>query len=109
MPFSEKVKLEVKKRANFTCCWCEDRQRKVDVHHIVPQAEGGPDTIDNAAPLCGSCHDAYGNNPDLRKEIRSRRDHLYERRVHLERARELVASTGYGRREREVAYLAGKL
>jgi hypothetical protein len=78
MPFSEAVKLEVKKRANFTCCWCLDRQRKVEIHHIVPQAEGGPDEIDNAAPLCRVCHDQNGGNPQYRKEIRQRRDHWYE-------------------------------
>lgn len=78
MAFSESVKLAVKKKANFTCCWCQDRRNKVDVHHIIPQADGGPDDEDNAAPLCGSCHDLYGNNPDLRKEIRLRRDQWYE-------------------------------
>jgi tetratricopeptide (TPR) repeat protein len=34
---------------------------------------------------------------------------LDDARRHLERARELVASTGYGRREREVAYLERRL
>jgi hypothetical protein len=78
MPFSEEIRIRVKKQADFTCCWCNNRDNKVDVHHIVPQANGGPDTEDNAAPLCGSCHDKFGNNPDLRKEIKSRRDHWYE-------------------------------
>ena len=78
MAFSEAIKLEVKNKADFTCCWCRERRNKVEVHHIVPQADDGPDTFDNAAPLCGSCHDLYGNNPDLRKEIRSRRDHWYQ-------------------------------
>ncbi|MGQ0602419.1 MAG: HNH endonuclease [Anaerolineales bacterium] len=78
MPFSEAIKAKVQRKANFTCCWCLDRQNKVDVHHIIPQSEGGPDTEDNAAPLCGSCHDKYGGNPELRKQIRARRDHWYE-------------------------------
>jgi hypothetical protein len=78
MPFSEATKLTVKKKADFTCCWCNDRQNKVEVHHIIPQADDGTDDIDNAAPLCGSCHDLYGGNPDLRKEIRSRREQWYE-------------------------------
>ncbi len=77
MPFSESVKREVKRRANFTCCWCQNLDHKVDIHHIVPQKDGGPDTIGNAAPLCGSCHTKYGDNPSLRKEIRERRDHWY--------------------------------
>ena len=78
MAFSEATKLNVKKKADFTCCWCRDRRNKVEVHHIIPQAEGGSDDEDNAAPLCGSCHDLYGGNPELRKEITLRRDQWYE-------------------------------
>jgi hypothetical protein len=78
MPFSESTKLKVKRKANFTCCWCQDRRNKVEIHHIDPESGGGPDTEGNAAPLCGSCHDLLGMNPDLRKEIRQRRDHWYE-------------------------------
>ena len=78
MSFSENLKLKVKKKANFTCCWCQDITNKVEIHHIIPQADDGPDTEDNAAPLCGNCHTLYGGNPDLRKEIRLRRDHWYE-------------------------------
>jgi hypothetical protein len=78
MGFTESTKLEVKRKADFTCCWCRDRRNKVQVHHIIPEAQGGPDDEDNAAPLCGTCHDLYGGNPDLRKEIRSRRDQWYE-------------------------------
>ena len=71
--------VTVKQKADFTCCWCKDRRNKVEIHHIVPQSQRGPDTEENAAPLCGSCHVLYGNNPDLRKEIRDRRDYWYER------------------------------
>lgn len=78
MPFSDPLKTTVKRKANFTCCWCLDRTNKVHVHHIVPESQSGPDTEENAAPLCGSCHDLYGNNPDHRKEVRLRRDHWYQ-------------------------------
>ena len=78
MSFSETLKLEVKRKADFTCCWCQDRRNKVEVHHIIPESEGGPDIEDNAAPLCGSCHDLYGMNPELRKEIKQRRDYWHE-------------------------------
>jgi 5-methylcytosine-specific restriction endonuclease McrA len=27
----------------------------LEVHHVVPKAEGGVDTIDNLATLCESC------------------------------------------------------
>ena len=79
MPFSDALKLKVKERANFTCCWCNNRVNKVQIHHIIPQEDGGPDIEDNAAPLCGTCHDLYGGNPNLRKEIRQRRDAWYRK------------------------------
>jgi len=78
MAFLESTRLQVKRKADFTCCWCRDRRNKVDVHHIIPEAEGGPDDEDNAAPLCGTCHDLYGGNPDLRKEIKLRRNQWFE-------------------------------
>jgi len=78
MCFSEAIRLKVQKQADFTCCWCNNRQNKVELHHIIPRAEQGPDTEENAAPLCGSCHTLYGGNPELRKQIKFRRDHWYE-------------------------------
>jgi HNH endonuclease len=50
----------------------------VDIHHILPQSEGGLDTEENAAPLCPSCHEVYGANPQKRKLIREARDLWYE-------------------------------
>lgn len=76
MPFSESVKLEVKKKAGFQCCRC--REIGIDIHHIIPQANGGTDDINNAAPLCQNCHDRFGANPEKRKEIRQMRDWWYE-------------------------------
>jgi HNH endonuclease len=76
MPFSEATKLEAKRRAHFSCVVCH--QPFVEVHHILPQAAGGSDDLDNAAPLCSSCHDLFGGNPDKRKQIREMRDLWYE-------------------------------
>lgn len=76
MAFSEKVKLEAKRRACFRCVICQEPF--VEIHHILPQAHGGKDTIENAAPLCASCHDLYGGNPEKRKQIREMRDHWFE-------------------------------
>lgn len=76
MSFSEKVKIEAKKKAGFRCVICQEPF--VEVYHIVPQKEGGEDTINNAAPLCSRCHDLYGDNPSKRKQIRQMRDHWYE-------------------------------
>jgi len=67
MPFSESVKTEVRKQAQFRCCLCHSLG--IEVHHVLPESEGGADDIDNAAPLCPSCHEIYGANPTKRKFI----------------------------------------
>jgi hypothetical protein len=41
-------------------------------------SEGGQDTEENAAPLCPSCHENYGGNPQKRKLIREARELWYE-------------------------------
>lgn len=76
MPFSERTKLEAKRRSAFRCCVCQ--HIFVEVHHIIPQEEDGPDTIDNAAPLCSRCHDLFGDNPKKRKQLREMRDYWWE-------------------------------
>lgn len=77
MAFSEEIKLNVKKKSMFRCCRCQSIG--IDVHHIIPKKDNGPDTFDNAAPLCQNCHDQFGDNPIKRKEIRQMRDNWYER------------------------------
>lgn len=76
MSFSENTKLEAKRRSAFRCCICQ--HIFVEVHHIIPQEEGGPDTLDNAAPLCGRCHDLFGDNPKKRKQLREMRDYWWD-------------------------------
>ncbi len=72
MDFTEQVKKEVKERAAFRCCRCQ--QIGIHVHHIIPQENGGSSDMDNAAPLCPNCHDYFGANPQKRKEITQMRD-----------------------------------
>ena len=38
MPFSDKIKDKVKEKARHKCCMCENIG--VQVHHIIPEAEG---------------------------------------------------------------------
>src|SRR5262249_7357308 len=77
MAFPENIKLDAKKRAHYQCVICR-QPVFVEVHHIIPESEKGPDTLENAAPLCPSCHDTYGGNPDKRKWIREMRDFWWE-------------------------------
>jgi len=76
MGFSESIKLDVKRKAAFRCCRCQELGPQV--HHIIPTEFGGGDEVDNAAPLCPNCHDFFGPNPNKRKEIRQMRDWWYE-------------------------------
>jgi hypothetical protein len=76
MAFSESIKEKVKRKAAFCCCRCH--QLNVQVHHIIPESEGGSDEIENAAPLCANCHTWFGDNPKFRKEITQMRDWWYE-------------------------------
>jgi hypothetical protein len=74
--FSEELKVKIRKKSHHTCCLC--KSLGVEIHHIVPVKDGGPDTEDNAAPLCPSCHETYGGNPEKRKFLREIRDAWYE-------------------------------
>lgn len=76
MGFSEKIKLEARKRSNFRCCIC--RKPFVKIHHIVPLSENGDNSLENASPLCAYCHDIYGGNPEKRKQIKQMRNHWWE-------------------------------
>jgi len=71
--------------AHYTCVMCRG-QGILEVHHIIPQSENGPDDLQNAVPLCPNCHTQYGDNPHLRKEIRERRnwwwDHCADQDAH---------------------------
>ena len=76
MPFSESLKKKIRKQSQGHCCICKNFP--VEIHHIIPQAEGGSDNEDNAAPLCPNCHTTHGDNPKMRKQIRERRDDWLE-------------------------------
>lgn len=88
MPFSERIRNLAKHKSAHRCCVCH--KPFVEVHHLIPQAEGGNDSLENAAPLCASCHDLYGGNPEKRKALRQLRDEWWtlmdERRARITEA-----------------------
>lgn len=60
---SPSVRAEVIRRANGKCEYCESEgfpdkngQPYLETHHVVPLAEGGPDTVLNVAALCANDH-----------------------------------------------------
>lgn len=66
MPFSPSVRREALIAAARYCCVCHRYKGvKVEVHHIVPESQGGFNDLENAIVLCFDCHaDAGHYNPE---------------------------------------------
>jgi len=65
MPFPLKAREEALVRSRRCCCVCREfAGLYTNVHHIQPEADGGPNTIENAIVLCLRCHGEAGHyNP----------------------------------------------
>jgi len=62
VPFSKEVREEALIRSGRHCCVCHMHAgRDAEVHHIVQEADGGPNTLDNAIALCSRCHGEAGH------------------------------------------------
>jgi HNH endonuclease len=62
MPFPDSVRLDVLVRSGRHCCVCNEfAGRTANVHHIVQEALGGANSIDNAICLCQRCHSEAGH------------------------------------------------
>ena len=59
----------------------------MECNHIVPEADGGPDTLENCIPLCFDCHAEVGSynnkhpkgNKITPAELRAHRDRWFEK------------------------------
>lgn len=57
MPFSPDVKLRALVACGRCCCICHKFCGiKIECHHIIQEADGGPSTVENCIPLCFDCH-----------------------------------------------------
>lgn len=59
------ARAEAFERDEYRCATCGTTET-LDVHHIVPQREGGTDNLDNLVVLCRKCHSktsSYGRPP----------------------------------------------
>ena len=76
------VKADVLERASGVCELCkkkapftkDDGTLFLEVHHVIPLAEKGPDTVNNAVALCPNCHrEAHlGQNRDrIRQDLQN--------------------------------------
>jgi hypothetical protein len=87
MPFRGKVADDALVACARRCCICRRFcGKRINLHHIKPEAEGGPDTLVNCIPLCLDCHEEVGSynatHPIGRKfgedELRRHRDLWFE-------------------------------
>ncbi|RQQ11194.1 HNH endonuclease [Burkholderia stagnalis] len=87
MGFPVDVRTKVLIRCARICCLCfKQCGTKIEIHHIVQEADGGANTESNALPVCFDCHAEVGNynarHPKGTKyraeELRVRRDMLYK-------------------------------
>lgn len=71
------IRKQVLEKFDYTCQKCKKqfpeknlpyKQRKLEVHHIIPKSEGGSDEISNFTVLCRKCH-----NQETMKQIRKLR------------------------------------
>lgn len=57
MPFDSQIAEDLMVKAARCCCLCRKfKGQKMEVHHIVPEAKGGPSTAANGLPICFDCH-----------------------------------------------------
>lgn len=88
MPFPRKLVDELLVACHRRCCICHRFCGvKIETDHILPAGEGGPDTIDNAIPVCFECHAEIHSYND--KHPRGRKFMPDELRRHKERWLEL--------------------
>lgn len=92
MPFPEKEAMDLLARCHRRCCICHRFCGfKMELDHIDPKENGGPDTIDNAIPVCFECHaetHAYNDN-----HPRGRKYRPEELKKHKEQWLELCKSS----------------
>jgi len=93
MPFPPQVKTEALVACGRCCCVCNRFCGvRIECHHIVPEAQGGDDSLENCIPLCFDCHaEAEHYNPRHPKgnkfsieELRGHRDRWYRQRSLLD-------------------------
>ena len=83
MPFPRDQVDELLKACHRRCCVCHRFCGvKIETDHIVTKADGGPDSIENAIPVCFECHAEIHSYND--KHPRGRKFRPEELRLHKE-------------------------
>lgn len=61
---SKETRKQVYRRDGWRCALC-DSTRYIQIHHVIPRGEGGPNTVQNLITLCSDCH-GLAHGMDLR-------------------------------------------
>jgi DNA-directed RNA polymerase subunit RPC12/RpoP len=92
----KKTRFEVFKRDGFACSYCGKTPPAVilEVDHIIPLAEGGPDDLLNLTTACMDCNRGKGSRPltELPESVESRLELMQEKREQVRLFERLVAS-----------------
>lgn len=87
MPFTPELRTTLLLWCDRHCCLCKKSAGvNIEVHHLVSEASGGSNDIDNAIPLCFDCHghvEHYNARHPLgtrykAEELQARREQVYE-------------------------------
>ncbi|MBX7236041.1 MAG: HNH endonuclease [Caldilineales bacterium] len=60
----QRLKIIVFARENHTCQGCGAAGVSLELHHRLPEAQGGPNHPDNLLALCRPCHDRAHGRPE---------------------------------------------
>ena len=92
MAFPDREATELLAACHRRCCICHRFCGvKMELDHMVPSADGGPDTIDNAIPVCFECHAEIHAYND--RHPRGRKIKQDELRLHKEQWLELCKTS----------------
>lgn len=61
MSISQRLHHEVMMLDDFTCVYCGKRTPDVQIDHLIPASQGGPDVIHNLVAACSRCNYAKGD------------------------------------------------
>lgn len=87
MTFDQPTRTKALLWCDRHCCLCKKACGvNIEVHHLISEAEGGTNEIDNAIPLCFECHSEVMRYNDQHPrgtkykvdELRTRREQVYE-------------------------------
>jgi|AntDeeMinimDraft_5_1070356.scaffolds.fasta_scaffold00735_11 hypothetical protein len=76
-PTPEKLKNKLLfDRAGQQCEWCEESYDHLQVHHIEPRREGGPNEPENLIVLCPNCHENADREAIPRSKLEAKVERL---------------------------------